>query len=194
MTAISLITILVVFVAADHVWAAPAGPEMMESMTPLQRVARSHGGHPAPVAPPIIPRPRHPKKQFFIDQFEIENDSSAQTKILPIELGVGLGLGGDINTQLANGVLQGGPLPNGLLGRFNPESGVLGTLGETLVGKNPLGLGKGLNFDLDVPDLTLGLGLGNRGNNRKPSSDSLLDSIIGDDSLGSLIGSLLKLE
>jgi hypothetical protein len=146
------------------------------------------------------PSPKKHKKHFYIDEFEIDNTSAAKTSVLPVEIGLGVGLNADGDVKLANGVLEGGPLPNGLLGHVNPDSGLLGTLGETLVGKNPLGLGgKGLgaNFELDIPDLSLGLGLGNPPPRHETSPEgSLLGSILGggsDDPLGGLLSSLLKL-
>ena len=179
-----------------HVYAAP------HSFGQISRFARSVP-HQAPHKPQPHPAPHPapapvPKRKHYIDTFEIDNSSGAKTKILPIELGIGLGTNVDLDTKLANGVLRDGPLPNGLLGHVDPKGGLIGTLAQSILGKDPLGLGlggNGLNFDLDIPDLSLGLGLGKPGSSRgkEKDDDSVLESLLGDDPVGQLLGSLLKL-
>jgi len=127
-------------------------------------------------------------KPSSVEVFEIDNESGAKTKILPIDLGFGVDLKGELDTSLANGVLEGGPFPNGIFGHVDPKVGVIGTLGQHLIGKDPLNLGTGINFDLASPDLSLGLGLGKH----SKSGGNLFDSLLGDDAVGSLISSLIN--
>jgi len=122
-----------------------------------------------------------------IEVFEIDNESGAKTKILPIELGFGVDIKGDKDISIANGVLEEGVFPNGIFGHVDPKVGVIGTLGQHLIGKDPLNLGTGINFDLASPDLSLGLGLGKS----KPSGN-LFGPLLGDDAFGSLISSLIN--
>lgn len=200
-----VLTSLVVCLTLTEVLCAPHVLPENEGQL-LVRVARH--GHFEPAPPPPFPREAEfyhhsaphklHKKKFFIDSFEIDNTSAAKTQVLPVDIEVGVGAKADAGTHLANGILRGGPFPKGLLGHFDPKAGLLGTLGETLIGKDPLGLklgegAPGLSLDLDIPELNLGLGLGNNKERERNPDASVLESLLGDDPIGQLLGSLLKL-